>query len=272
MFLDLFKLHGPRFLRNTTKKRALQRGRQLLKIAENIFDYLTDWDVIILLDGCRFDTFKKICRLRGNLHKKVWHGTCTLEWASNSIIDQYKNLIYVSANPFVSKFYLKQWNNSNPFYILDEVWDFGWDPQLRTVPAEAVTHLGVHHLKKHPKKKLFLHYMQPHHPYIGKTKIHEYGWIGSQNPRQLYAETSEVDHVHTKLEKGLLSRKLVLQAYEDNLHYVLEMIQPVLKAAAGKRVVITSDHGNCFGEYGIYAHPGETYVPELLEVPLFFVN
>jgi hypothetical protein len=33
------------------------------------------------------------------------------------------------------------------------------------------------------------------------------------------------------------------------------------------RVAITADHGNLFGEWGLYGHPMETPVPALITVP-----
>ncbi|MFQ5885465.1 MAG: hypothetical protein ACE5IO_10250, partial [Thermoplasmata archaeon] len=46
------------------------------------------------------------------------------------------------------------------------------------------------------------------------------------------------------------------------LDWVMRLVQ-VLKG----RVVITSDHGNLFGEYGLFRHPRGLYLPELTQVP-----
>ncbi len=36
--------------------------------------------------------------------------------------------------------------------------------------------------------------------------------------------------------------------------------------------IITADHGEAFGEQGIWGHPMETHIPVLIEVPWFIVD
>lgn len=243
----------------------------LLPLAENLFAYETKWDVLILLDGCRWDTFKKINFLPGELSSKILYGTCTPGWASQTMVEPHPDLVYVSANPFVSHYYLEQWGLTKPFLHLAEVWDKGWDKKLKTVKAETVTAAALKMLRKFPGKKLFLHYMQPHHPFIGHTKVLDGGWSNQIGvaPRKSIS-TPQPNHVYELLKAGQITRAQAMRAYEDNLRYVLHNVQKFLTQLPPKtRVTITSDHGNCFGEMDIYGHPEKTFVRELLEVPWF---
>ena len=63
-----------------------------------------------------------------------------------------------------------------------------------------------------------------------------------------------------------ISRKKSLYYYEDNLRIVLKSISNLIDDLDGK-TVITSDHGEAFGEQGIWEHPLETHIPVLIEVP-----
>ncbi|MBD3279566.1 MAG: hypothetical protein GF390_02535 [Candidatus Pacebacteria bacterium] len=241
-------------------------GWWLHRAKKSIFNRQDQWDVLILLDGCRYDTFKKVNFLPGKLEKLISVESCTEDWAQASLTQTYPAIVYVSANPFLSHYYLTKHGQAKCFFHLEEVWDDGWDKQLRTVPPQIVTQAGLKMLKKYPQKKLFLHYMQPHHPFIGKTRFQEYGWLNAHQPKPAKQKI-----IYELLKEGKVDRQQVIQAYEENLILVLQAIQPILDQAKNKQVVITSDHGNGFGEAGIYAHPAKLYVPELLEVPWFKV-
>jgi len=68
------------------------------------------------------------------------------------------------------------------------------------------------------------------------------------------------------LRRGEVTTERVWAAYEANLRYVLEEVAALLDNVSG-RLVLTADHGNCFGEWGLYGHPMHTPVPALLAVP-----
>lgn len=56
----------------------------------SIFDNMSEWDIVFLLDGCRFDTFEKINKLPGNLESRISLGSCTPEWAQASFGNKKK--------------------------------------------------------------------------------------------------------------------------------------------------------------------------------------
>jgi hypothetical protein len=78
--------------------------------------------------------------------------------------------------------------------------------------------------------------------------------------------------VWEKLAAGDVSTTAVCEAYADNLRLVLPSARRLADELPGK-TVITSDHGNGFGEFSlaylsrIFGHPRGVYVPQLVKVP-----
>lgn len=203
-----------------------------------------EWDYLIILDACRYDASKKLNDLPGKLEKKISRGSSTEEWLKENFTDYYEETIYVSANPFVSKRKVQSFNGSAHFFKVEQVWEYGWDEELGTTPPEEVTKAALRIDKKYPKKRKIIHYLQPHHPFIGKTKL-----ISKGETLPLWK--------HPKVK----------QAWMDNLKLVLQEVEKLVGKLEG-RIVITADHGDCFGKF-ISGHPWGVYVKELVEVPWF---
>lgn len=254
------------FFTKVKKKLALFYGNIFLRPkAVNVLARKSEWDVLIILDGCRYDTFKKVNTLPGQLQSIISLGSCTPEWTKKALSADCSDIVYISANPFVSTYYLKKWGYPHPLYSLIELWDKAWDPDLKTVPAESVFSVAEQVSKLLPEKKLVLHCMQPHHPFIGKTSIDGGGW------KRRATDVRRKKTAYEMLESGDIEHSLVLQAYEDNLRYILNVIKQS-HFLGGQRVILTADHGNCFGEYGVYAHPEHMALKELLQVPWFILE
>ncbi|GAA0278304.1 hypothetical protein GCM10009000_111890 [Halobacterium noricense] len=67
------------------------------------------------------------------------------------------------------------------------------------------------------------------------------------------------------------TREAAMDLYEENLHLVLETVADVIPRLDGK-VVVTADHGEAFGEQGVWEHHIETHIPALVEVPWLEVD
>jgi len=78
--------------------------------------------------------------------------------------------------------------------------------------------------------------------------------------------------VWNRLEAGELGHDEVWAAYRENLKIVLEDIDILTDALDNERVLITADHGNALGEYGMYGHPGGLFLPATRRVPWTFVD
>lgn len=59
--------------------------------------------------------------------------------------------------------------------------------------------------------------------------------------------------------------------YENNLGYALEAIQRFAEEVEGK-IVVTSDHGEAFGEGGFWDHVNKPHIQVLVEVPWLEIN
>lgn len=231
-----------------------------------------NWDILIILDACRYDFFKKYNFIKGKLKKKKSLGSCTREWIKKNFIKNYSNIVYISGNPHISKFMLKKNIGRNPFYYIDEVWNYGWNDEFGTVLPDIITKRIIENLIHFPNKKIVAHYMQPHSPFIKEKNLIDIdeGWRNLRN----IVLSKKAKKEHTNIFKLAHIKKVninsIKKGYIENLKIVLKSITKLKNLK--KQIIITSDHGNCFGEYGLYGHPCGIYIPQLIEIPWFSMN
>ena len=167
-----------------------------------------DWDYLIVIDACRYDLFKEVYKKKSDFIISV--GSRTIEWAKNTFKKDYYDIIYVTANPVTSKFYLKRILKKIPFFHVEEVCIYGWDRKLGTIPPSEVTKAVSRLIKIFPKKKMIIHFLQPHHPFIGRKKITH---NKAKKPVfQKFGLKTDWD----VLISGLVSKKKFWDAYKDN--------------------------------------------------------
>ena len=221
-----------------------------------------DWDNLLILDGCRFDTFVSVNELAGELEKRQSQGSESWEFLSKNFVgDTHHDTVYITSNPHASKV------PDGTFHDVINLLDTSWDSELNTVLPEDVSSMARQARIDYPHKRLIIHYMQPHYPFIGELgqKI-SHGGFGPDN------EDNSGSHVWTKLQYGMINENMVRKAYEENLQIVLDKVSNLLPELNGK-TVITSDHGNLIGErvspipVKAYGHPRGLHVPELVTVP-----
>jgi hypothetical protein len=225
------------------------------------------WDNLIILDACRFDVFKQQCEIPGKLQKIVSAGSNTFSWLRNNFYGKIlKDVVYVSSNPFISKYCLMH-SCANyepfgyvPFFKIVDVWDEGWSRRLDTVHPTEVNEFTLKTLREYPEKRLIIHYLQPHHPFIGEVRVQGAEGFGDHR-----AHRKGVKDEWWLWKMGIVPIKILWRAYVSNLKLVLRYVERLLPHLNGKTYV-TSDHGNVFGRYGFYAHPNVA-LPELIEVP-----
>jgi hypothetical protein len=114
--------------------------------------------------------------------------------------------------------------------------------------------------RDHDPERMVVHYLQPHHPFIPDPEL---------DPGQSIENFTEEawDDIWDRLRHGEVSKERVWNAYRENLRYVLADVELLLENVDAETVVITSDHGNAFGEWGIYGHPMHTPLSCLRTVP-----
>lgn len=192
-----------------------------------------------------------------------------------------------------------EWTATDHLGTIIDVWQDGWDDSLGTVPPSSLTDSFFNHreaVERHDRT--VLHYMQPHAPFLGHGDGGKLTTIRDGIKKQ-GAQESDPDNdsllspvvdrarplVESTLERSSLAmkaglwleldtasvlsngtRETVMAYHEENLRIAFERIVDLLEDLDGD-VVITADHGEAFGEQGIWEHHIETHIPPLIEVP-----
>jgi len=255
-----------------------------------------EWDVAVILDACRYDCFKKHYEdylEKGRLKKRIG-GHCTTHWLKNVFLEDYPDIIYVSGNPWINS--IKSWKGFNPsekFGKIIDVWKDGWDKNKETIPPEKVTKAGIEAAKNRGKKRVIIHYLQPHYPYLPmdipkEVKMNFNGINGNGNNlidkfsnflgerverifgRENYWNIRNIlnrksAHIEEYLWRTNTKSEL-RKLYENNLKRALREVKTLTNELEGK-IVVTSDHGEAFGENGEFFHPYGTKNKAVRTIP-----
>lgn len=223
-----------------------------------------DWDTLILLDACRYDMFADAVEFDGELNSRISLGSTSEEFLDRNFSGgQFHDTVYVNANAYLPKLGLDQ---DGTFHAVIDLLD-DWDPELEIAHPETVTDAALRAHEEFPNKRVIVHYMQPHIPFIG-----EYGWeLQDRIGQRSVWKALRNGHRPVEIDE-------IWRAYRENLDLVLDYVGELLSAVSGK-TVISADHGNMVGErHGpiptqkLYGHPWGVYAPELVKVPWFEVE
>lgn len=257
-----------------------------------------DWKSLIILDACRYDYFNDIYSeyLPGKLKKlntpvSPKSGMVTSEWCKRVFSGKFENIIYVSANPRInSKIEVDGFNASDHFSEIVDVWDYGWDDSVGTVLPEEVNRSLEKTLRSSGGKKIIVHYMQPHEPFLSeappeklktrdpkarnsiKKKVVKF--FGSQIRKHVNSKRTAklmelfgippMNHIYEiyrkKGEQGLR------EAYTKNLELVLQSLSQIIDRLP-KKTIVTADHGELLGEKNYVGHSFAPEIPAIKEVP-----
>lgn len=220
-----------------------------------------EWDTLILLDACRYDAFAAVANgLPGTFERRESVGSHTTEFLWHTFHGrELTDTVYVTANPQLSA--LENADDPIDVSLHDryEVWQDHWDHDAGTVRPEAVTAAARAAHAEHPHKRLIIHYLQPHAPYLGPTG------------REIDAPSSNVWSLFRRGEFDL-DLDTAVDAYHENLAIVLDHVEALMAELDGLTVV-TADHGELLGERDWpipirqYGHPRHTYLPAAVQVP-----
>jgi hypothetical protein len=231
-----------------------------------IFD--EEWDNLIILDACRYDAFKRQADLPGRLEVRQSLGPATYRWVKANFSNQkLHNTVYVSANSWYIK--LKEEINSELHSFIDlqsDVSDAEWvSEQLNVVTPGTVTKYAKQASDNYPNKRLIIHYLQPHHPFIGPN-----------SQKYFTHQSNSLLDVVRSADKDITQRE-VRQAYNETLAIVLDEVTKLLPELSG-RTVITADHGEMLGDrhdfvpMRDYGHHRGIYNEPTVKVPWHIVN
>lgn len=246
---------------------TFRRDQKGVKVVEE------DWDNLLILDACRYDMFAEQHDLKGELQSRISLGSNSLEFMERNFKgESLLDVVYVTANPYVFK--LEEVEFYRVIDLLDE-----WDRDLQTVHPESVVRAAKRVHDRYPDKRLIVHFMQPHYPFIGEKgqKLDVRGYY-----KDVDEHNEEVPSVWDILRDNPagydnVTEGAVWEAYRENLDLVLSYVADLLESFSGKSVV-TADHGNMVGErlYPIpireYGHPRRLYSPPLVKVPWLVIE
>lgn len=252
-----------------------------LTIGRNIFN--ENWDVCIILDTCRPDALNSLTGeyefLPDEILTVTSTGGSTLEWICNTFIkehiDEISNTVYVSGNVWPDRILGGNWRPEDhlgaswaptswdvvtdlDLYEIRNVWKFS-DSDYSTgdaphVPSPQVTDHAIDIGRSLNPKKLIVHYLQPHSPYISNA---------IQEKRDL--TDLERDPFHYLQQGG--DREQVWEYYLDDLRMALDSVEVLLENLDAEDVVITADHGEAFGELLMHGHRSGSLNPAIRRVP-----
>lgn len=208
--------------------------------------YEREWEVLIILDACRADLMDEVADEYPFLEKYRTHdslGSNSGQWMARNFTDEYaeemRETAVVTGNPH-SDTYLDE----EDFAMLDEVWRYAWEDKDELFKPHFITDRAISIKRHFQPERMIVHYMQPHHPFIPhfdgfETDLHE-TWLNEWRD----------------IRVGHISKEEKWRQYRDNLLYVLDYVELLLDSIDADPVVVSSDHGEAVGEWGIYGHYG----------------
>ena len=238
-----------------------------------------DWDDLVIADACRGDllsevrTEETVPAASGDTCRSL--GATTPEFLERTFEDaQLYDTVYVTANPI---YRVSEWCSadlSDTFHAIVDVWASEWDSDLGTVRPEAVTEAAYDARDRFPQKRLLVHYVQPHYPFVGSAgnRIEHRGMQSYQKATDGETTGRWETTIWGRLKNGEVSRAAVWEAYRENLELVLPHVAELLDTFEG-RTVFTSDHGNHVGGVAfpfpirMYGHMDGIYTSALTRVP-----
>lgn len=259
----------------------------------------SDWNVLIILDACRYDYFKEFYDeyFEGNLKKVFSSGGNTGEWLINTFMGKNCDFIYVSGNPHINSRGIETWRDFDAtecFRKVLDAWDEGYDEDKGTIMPGHVREVAKITRIRNPHSKMLVHFNQPHEPYLSvdshvktdDTSIH--GARGNRVKKYLgvlrrFVKNSPLGKLETvrnifgirdkrNLLESLCERGELREAYAKNLVIVLKEVKRLLKEWENEKVFISADHGELLGEDGEFGHKPGSENPILREVPWFEVE
>lgn len=254
-----------KILAETTVRSALNLNKQYYRRKfSGGQDFLEQkWDTLVLLDACRLDMFNDAFDWTAqpvtSTASESWRFMQT-QYVGRDLYDT----VYISANPHTSKI------PDGTFHAVENLLFSRWDKKKRTVTPEAVTQAALDAHEKYPKKRIIVHFMQPHFPFLGEhgNQVGETALRGDHAeelpaPRNPWFEQMWGDKP---------GHEILVRAYRENYDVMKPAVEALIDGVNGT-VAVSSDHANLIGERGapvpmrMYGHPRDLFHPALVTVP-----
>lgn len=257
-------IEDPALVRQYVGDRLIEtfHGRRGRNDGHDVVD--ADWDNLLILDACRYDVFKKVCDIDGDLRRVTSRGSATYEFLEENFDGRaLLDTVYVSANAVVGAC-----SDYLDVYKLKGVWD---DDRDSIADPEPVVRAAREAHRAYPDKRLIVHFLPPHEPHLVKDGAA----LPDDSPYRNYDAA----------RRGEVTASGMQSVYRENLAHVQQYVAGLADDLTGKTVV-TADHGELVGEgfptwlrvlhprWGVrslshfdYGHYAGIRVPELVDVP-----
>lgn len=268
-------------------------------IGKNIFG--RDWDLLVILDTCRPDTLRQISDDYSSIDavesmRSV--GSMSAEWMLNTFRTEYREEIaktaFVSGNIWSDRIFNERFHKHQRHgYDMIHRGRPHWQPveadafaHYETVSAvanqgdrlhpenEAIPHILTDRTiavgRNVSHDRLIVHYTLPHLTFIADALAWSPGersegelMGGLDATRELRAE----ERSYGPVRRGEVSPETVRQSYVQNLRLGLDYVNVLLRNVDAETAIISADHGEALGEYGLWGHPWSFPGSPVKEVP-----
>lgn len=239
-----------------------------------IYEY--DWDNLIILDACRYDVFEEEYSGTGKLQLRYSKAPTSASFFHKHFKgEKLHDLVSITANP-----HHKTILEDNQFHSVYHLWETHWNKEIKNVHPADVKDVTLEANKSHPQKRLMIHFMQPHAPFIGPWAQENIGiHVGNKHSRRMAIRGDyDIDTTspYSLAADGKLSDSELERGYRENLNIALEHVEDLISQLDGK-TVITADHGELLGERALpypwkeYQHP-PILAEKLLQVPWLVID
>lgn len=245
-----------------------------------------NWDILIILDACRYDNFKTVYNdfFSGyDLKNKISPTTDTQLWVNSMFLNKHcSDIIYIT--PIVC---IDVWLPKHSLFLIVKSWKKNWNSEYGIVMPDGTNKAFYDTIKSHPEKRYVIHYGQPHTPYINivpdiprtindtltrikssiiKNVLFDV-WSKIQFPdtwlwyinQFLMIKSKKSNNGYTYFDQvyNLGGWEGIRNAYINNLRYVLSYVKAIVDKYPDKNFVITADHGEYLGEDEKFGHKGK---------------
>jgi len=266
----------------------------------NIFD--RDWDLLVILDACRVDTLASLAdsiNWIDEIDKIRSVGGMSAEWMLKTFTQQREEIIdetaFVSGNIWSHRIFNERFHehmehrydmihegfpkwepvSANDFAYYETVYPFS-NQDLRLHPeAEHIPHVLTDRAiavgRQEDFDRMVIHYTLPHLNHIanaldwaaGEHTLHELMTGDLAISRDLQPEEKSFEPAR----RGEVSAELVMGNFAANLRFAVEYVNILTQNIDATNVIISADHGEGFGERGVWGHPYGCPFPPVKTVP-----
>lgn len=231
---------------------------QLFNYGLPVFD--REWDLLVVLDACRYDLFVEFAP-KHSVYERFDSIESVYSIASQSVDWLERNFEHADDSLLGRTVYITDPSHAamvttDKLYDVVEVRESPNNTHGGVLRPAAIADEAVRQFRTATADKYIVHYIQPHAPFLHCVGKYNSALDGEGHPLNVW----------NGIRDGRFDREEVWEDYGQNLLLVLDHVERLIERFEGT-IVVTSDHGNGLGEFGLYGHPGREAAPSIRRVP-----